>query len=390
MNKEDKLNAHIKAVYVPEFEGLRGLMALWVVCGHVMNKLGIFYSPAISAVQKGLVLTNIPVDIFIALSGFAIICLISKEWHSYGAYMAGRFFRIYPVYFIVFLIALAMYPWRLEQVMLDPAMNPTLAEVAAGSLQSFIQHGFKYITSHLLLLHGMVPDVLLPGAAGAILGPAWSLSLEWQFYLIAPLLIFIINRSVLGWTAVVLLFLILSVVLAHYHIQFTYNAFIINKIWLFFLGFSLFYFLQGDIRIGILLLLSSLPGILFSTTVMATTISYCLWALLSGLVLLKQQCAQRYPVRLFSRVLNSWLIQWLGKLSFSIYLLHVLMLDLAFNVYLSLAFKADFSWYGFAALLLLTLMLTIPCCYLLCNYIEMPLNKYGKRFRHMNLAMVKA
>ena len=44
-----------------------------------------------------------------------------------------------------------------------------------------------HIPLHLTLLHGVVPEKLLPSSATAFLGPAWSLSLEWQFYLIAPL-----------------------------------------------------------------------------------------------------------------------------------------------------------------------------------------------------------
>ncbi len=35
----------------------------------------------------------------------------------------------------------------------------------------------------------MVPENVMPFAGTAFLGPAWSLSLEWQFYLVAPVLI---------------------------------------------------------------------------------------------------------------------------------------------------------------------------------------------------------
>jgi peptidoglycan/LPS O-acetylase OafA/YrhL len=37
------------------------------------------------------------------------------------------------------------------------------------------------------MLHGAVPDVLVRNAPSAFLIPAWSVSLEWQFYLVAPL-----------------------------------------------------------------------------------------------------------------------------------------------------------------------------------------------------------
>lgn len=39
------------------------------------------------------------------------------------------------------------------------------------------------------MLHGIVPDTILPQASLMFSGPLWSISLEWQFYLIAPFLI---------------------------------------------------------------------------------------------------------------------------------------------------------------------------------------------------------
>jgi peptidoglycan/LPS O-acetylase OafA/YrhL len=41
----------------------------------------------------------------------------------------------------------------------------------------------------LTLLHGTISNHILPASSYMFLGPAWSLSLEWQFYLIAPLIL---------------------------------------------------------------------------------------------------------------------------------------------------------------------------------------------------------
>ena len=48
------------------------------------------------------------------------------------------------------------------------------------------------------MLHGLVPHSLLPDATGAFLGPGWSVSTEWQFYLVAPLAV-ALCRSAAGW-----------------------------------------------------------------------------------------------------------------------------------------------------------------------------------------------
>ena len=44
------------------------------------------------------------------------------------------------------------------------------------------------IATHLTMTHGLFPDGVLPGAWVAFLGTAWSLSTEWQFYVLALLL----------------------------------------------------------------------------------------------------------------------------------------------------------------------------------------------------------
>lgn len=63
---------------------------------------------------------------------------------------------------------------------------------------------YQNILAHIPLIHGLIPPSALPDAAAAFLGRAWSISTEWQFYLIAPqavaaLLYHYVEAPAIGW-----------------------------------------------------------------------------------------------------------------------------------------------------------------------------------------------
>ena len=55
------------------------------------------------------------------------------------------------------------------------------------------------------MLHGALPVHWLPESSGSLLNPAWSISTEWQFYLVIPLFFWLVRRSpVAGWGVLML------------------------------------------------------------------------------------------------------------------------------------------------------------------------------------------
>ena len=120
------------------------------------------------------------VDVFFALSGF----VIARSWEAHRAdprrFFAARVRRIYPAYLCVLLLAIPV------QLIPLPLGDLPWAERAAGEIWSgeFPPHGLIVLALHLLMAHGVVPDGLLPHAWIGWLGAAWSLSTEWQFYLL--------------------------------------------------------------------------------------------------------------------------------------------------------------------------------------------------------------
>ena len=153
--------------HVSEFDGLRGLLALWVFATHVIE-LGPYPSAA------SVIHANLAVDIFIILSGFVIFHLLSAG-EDYRTFITRRWFRLFPVFAVCFLVALVLFAGL--------QVNDT---TAFG--MDYTKKLTPYLVTHATMLHGVVPDSLLPQTARAILVPAWSVSVEWQFYLVAPLL----------------------------------------------------------------------------------------------------------------------------------------------------------------------------------------------------------
>jgi peptidoglycan/LPS O-acetylase OafA/YrhL len=163
------------------FDALRGYMAWWVVVGHALHITGM-QDRFLSAFTAG----DHAVNVFVSLSGFVICHLLLERQESYQAYLTRRAFRIFPIYLLALACAIALSgaydfvyqgDWIFEREMRQLRAASTDANFAT------------YLGLHLTLLHGLVPDTWLPFSASSLLAPAWSLSLEWQFYLIAPLIV---------------------------------------------------------------------------------------------------------------------------------------------------------------------------------------------------------
>jgi peptidoglycan/LPS O-acetylase OafA/YrhL len=91
-----------------------------------------------------------------------------------------------PVYVTVLAIALA--------VLCLGSPLPLLPWIAGNtSARNILGTGLPplwgwHLAAHLLLVQGLIPQGILPYAYVTLLGPAWSLSTEWQFYIFAALI----------------------------------------------------------------------------------------------------------------------------------------------------------------------------------------------------------
>jgi peptidoglycan/LPS O-acetylase OafA/YrhL len=144
--------------FIPAFDGLRGIAILAVLLYHCHPRLqGTF-------VEKFIVWGWTGVSLFFVLSGFLITGIILDSGSAprfYSNFYARRFLRIWPVYWLLLFLHYFFFPlifsgyrWMRHDVTAAPWL--------------FL----------LLFVQNLWP-VTLPGA----IGPTWSLAIEEQFYL---------------------------------------------------------------------------------------------------------------------------------------------------------------------------------------------------------------
>ena len=161
-------------------DGLRGVLAVYVLAGHLVPFLPL-PSLVMQAAQRLVSHGLAAVDLFFALSGLVIVQSMARFDRRPGSFLAARARRLLPVYLVVLASSIllmlnggspfASMPW------IAPG-SPAAAIWPAGPPP----HPDWEILAHLAFLHGALPHRLLPDAPFALLGPAWSLSTEWQFY----------------------------------------------------------------------------------------------------------------------------------------------------------------------------------------------------------------
>ena len=309
-------------------ESLRAYMAWWVVASHALGLIGIYDtgSKFLNLPIKLISWASMPVNIFIIVSGFVITHLFLAKDENYSSYIVRRLFRIFPIYIFCLLLAIALD--SLRQIAFIDMSFISDKSVRLAIAQAQQNNFWTHFLLHLSMLHGLVPDSLLPYSTGAFLGPAWSLSLEWQFYVLAPVIIGLMARGLvpLVTTALVLYLLGLfakSGVLGHWN----YPAFIL---------LSIQYFLIGIIsRLAIEKFKTQrLPWELLVvgliTFALANAIETCIWLCFFAIALTESgrlKISQFLHKLLSFAVLNN-IIATLGRWSYSTYLIHIPLLTL--------------------------------------------------------------
>ena len=185
--------------YLPALTGLRFTLAVWVIMNHIVGK-GMMLEDWTSAqpwpVARIFHAGYLAVQTFFVLSGFVLARTYAEtEWNrgTLTSYAAARFARIYPVYLLSLIL---VSPFAIE-MMLKSGWDAA--------------RRFSLMGNYFFVFQGWT------GALGVGWNtPAWTLSCEFFFYAAFPLLFLALRRA--RWAAIGAAFvvaLILPIALDH-------------------------------------------------------------------------------------------------------------------------------------------------------------------------------
>lgn len=349
-------------LYFPNLNGLRFIAACFVIINHV-EQLKAFYNIGDGMVsQFARMIGKLGVMLFFVLSGFLITYLLLSEEHSTGKihtrkFYIRRFLRIAPLYYlIVILVFFVLQHFSFFEI---PQMeNP-------------IQGDFNF----LLVLH----ILFLPNLATAIYGfipyiaQAWSIGTEEQSYLLWPLLLkkFKKNRGFLMIGIIIFYVVVKIILLDKFPIHIPYKQ-IISKFWNHFninsiaLGgfFAVLLFKKHSILKYIInnktfysILLITLTFLLLGIRI--PYFHYLAYSFLFGIIIINLAANKN-----LKNVLEWSVINYLGRISYGIYMYHFLVMILVLIV--ASKFDIETNWFIYP----LTILGTVGISSISYHYFE--------------------
>jgi len=369
----------IDRYYRPELDVLRFLAFLSIFIVHRMDMVPIdpaqhfwFYNISL--------LGNFGVPVFFLLSAFLITELLTREGDRLGTIHVGSFYmrrilRIWPLYFAVFF-----------GLVLLNRFIPGAGSSDPGSWLAFSLFGGNWY----IAFHGWF-------RAAYPVNPMWSISVEEQFYIVIPLIVFLGRRS--GLKIVSIALLVVSYVMVTWYAWRGWHGF--SSQWT--NSFVQFQFFSAGTLLSLSLkgrapqwnivlhLLGILTGVILlfvasvyfgvhadrpSSTVLQAPIGWFLVLLGTMLFFLSLLgTSARYLPRL---------IVYLGRISYGLYLFHALFYFLVFRIWkeqlLSLSERLHLADWNGAIGTIIVFCVTVLVAHLSYQFYERPFLRLKRRF----------
>jgi peptidoglycan/LPS O-acetylase OafA/YrhL len=373
-------------------DGTRFFLAFWVAVDHFYALMGGSKTYFIPVIGEYILLGSVPVNGFIMITGFLMTYhyYLRQDKEPYNKkstaknFWLRRVFRLYPVYVIsilatYFLSKLISY----HKHTVTSYINNTQNNVDFSTLN---YPSVSDLISHITFTHGLIDKY-----STSLLTPAWSLSLEMQYYLLFPLLFMVLfstkKSHKLLFIAIPISALLYTVsvdLLGIYGTPGELAHFVQPSVIL----YRLSIFLYGMVLAGVvleklnphflwLIIICVFPYESTPTTILMGLITFFMF-----LDRLKEQDmlqAKTYKVLVFIRGIFSGRIANFGaNISYSLYLTHWIILPFVFSFVLS----ASGDRFNIYETIFLAFIVYIVTCflisYLLYKWIEEPFIKLGK------------
>ena len=352
-------------------DGLRAVAILLVLMTHIVQQIpGVSYVAWNTEWATPLYTGWIGVDLFFVLSGFlvggVVLRAIVQDRFSFRTFYLRRFFRILPAYLAVILMLCAT----------------RMAWPASGGVPRF---ALRDVLPNVLLLTDYLPSDI-----GV---PSWSLSIEEHFYILIPLLLFATRKL---QPAIRRNLLLSFVFLALFSRMLTYRTFSLGDATPGPAILQLIYFpfhnRMDSLAIGVLVALVHqdhydsafeslrgvagalgvlLTGFVFLTGALKggwleTTLQYSLLACGFGAILWSVLPAQ--PITALARILSSKYWVPVARLSYSLYLTHLVVLHFTGEATRQMALAP-------VVMFVCCIGISLP----LFLFVEDPLHRYARR-----------
>lgn len=333
------------SIRIPHITFTRFIAALAVVIFHEGLLVYPFTIPLLTFfLQRG----GLAVTYFFVLSGFilTVVYYPKKTKINLKDFYLARFARIYPVYFISLVVFIAF----------------------------FIAFNLKGIQINNVLLSLFMLQSWITNSLQAINGPAWSLSVEFFFYLIFPFIVVFIakltRRNRLFFILISILITSLLYIIFNPYLSTVSNNLRFNPIFhlnSFFIGIVTgLYFLEikkKDIKLKPFLLIC-IPIILFSLMILINTaFMNRLYIVLSASLFAIFILGLSLDSSKISKVFSSRLLIILGEISYGVYILQVPVKVWFYKLWAKLSFSSNLTlrFYLYLILLIIVSYLVYVC-----------------------------
>ncbi len=362
-----KIHAPRDVAHYPALDLIRAFACVWVAVAH----LTIITGHQVFMLSQG----QLAVDLFIFTSGF-LMCLVLHDGRDPAGKIAvpfyvRRYFRIAPAFYTAVVLYAVFHSDFLR--LLDAAQM----HFATAQRENYADTGTP---PHTLVLHATFLHGLSPGDALRVFGPAWTLSLEAQFYLVAPFVMPLLRARPLVTLAAAfginLLGNFLFGTFARHGawVHFEYPSVLPSRIFLFLIGAWTCMFLSDSRRSRGLLLAAACGAAFGLFGAKSGIVATC------GVALVCATASKHLPARaLFYGIMRSAPVRFIANISYGIYLFHMFLIAFCFAIIRRIFPASPAPPAATVAYFAMVLVAMCVVSALVFHFIEEPMRLLGRR-----------